>query len=85
MAFNMKLFAFLMSLFLLVPLFFTTSQGRPTRTKTITTRVGGAPTQQQVLSKSHAQISIGSYPVRNLTTEKDFRPTTPGHSPGAGH
>lgn len=84
MQFNMKSFAFLM--LLLVPFFVSTTQGRPARNKSmkigIDTTTGS---QVDVMIRSNDRVLVDDGYRRYFTTKKTFLPTTPGHSPGAGH
>lgn len=74
---NMKFFALLI---LLLTLFlFTSSEGRAVSLKS---NKGATSTETTISTNNHYHGQDSGFVVIN---EGDFRPTTPGHSPGAGH
>ncbi|KAI3680159.1 hypothetical protein L2E82_50604 [Cichorium intybus] len=78
---NMKSAALV--ILLLATFHFTSSEGRALSLKSskgATTHHGTSPVTTIVTNIEHGHDS-GSV----VTNEGDFRPTTPGHSPGAGH
>ncbi|KAJ9536114.1 hypothetical protein OSB04_un000708 [Centaurea solstitialis] len=76
----MKSIALLM--LLLVPLFSTTIQARPSSRTDTPTRAQHSVGVPHVPARSVNHILIDNDHKKDLTIEKSFRPTTPGHSPG---
>ena len=83
----MKSFSFIMIL-LLVPFLLATAEGRQSRTMT-TMAVGSVVPRSESRTDISSTIVVPSFTKvehgKDSIGEEDFRPTTPGHSPGDGH